>query len=187
MEGEHENVQFVMPPTPPVRKKTSWPTIVLIAIVAFVVGLGISWYVFGRSDEMAGEVPEISSTATSTYIKTDGSNQISAVASSGGNTIVVDNQSAGDSVVIQSVSFENPGWVAIHEERDGVVGNTLGAGWFPAGTSSGVIELLRGTVSGGTYYAVLHGDNGDKLYNYTTDKPITDASGSAIMTKFVAQ
>lgn len=187
MEGEHEDVQFVTPPTRPTRKKASWLAIVLIAIIAFVVGLGASWYVFERDTGINVETPEISDTTTSTYVKTNGGNPISAVASSGGNIIVVNNQSAGYSVVIQSVSFENPGWVAIHEERDGGLGNTLGAGWFPAGENSGTIELLRGTISGGTYYAVLHNDDGNKRYDYKVDTFLTDASGNAIIVKFVAQ
>lgn len=160
--------------------------LVLIALVAFTVGLGVSWYVFGR-DVINNETPEISDTTTSTYIKTNSGNPISAITSSGGNTIIVNNQSAGDSVVVQSVSFENSGWIAIHEERDSGIGNTLGAGWFPAGTSSGTIELLRSTVLGGTYYAVLHNDDGDKLYNYKIDTPLTDSNGNVIMVKFVAE
>lgn len=187
MDGEHEDVQFVTQPTQPTQKKASWPAIILIAIIAFVVGLGASWYVFERDTAVNVETPEISDTTTSTYVKTDGSNPVSAITSSGGNAIITNNQPAGYSVVIQSVSFENPGWVAVHEERDGVAGNTLGAGWFPTGTSSGVIELLRGTISGGTYYAVLHSDNGDKLYDYTTDKPLTDANWSVLMMKFIAK
>lgn len=167
--------------------KTRKGTLVLIAVISFAIGLGLSWYIFGRGDLGQNGAPAISDVTTSSYVKISDNEKVQAVATIGGNSISVKNQISGNQVVLESVSFESDGWVAIHEERDGELGNTLGAGWFPAGTNSGTIDLLRGTVAGGTYYAVLHGDDGDKQYNYKIDKPLTDDSGSMLMVKFSAE
>ena len=157
------------------KKRGGWK-LFLIAVVAFIVGLGISWFIFEppRAGEENGGMADALDTAAPLVLL-------------GSNAIAVNNQPAGSSVLVQMAVFAEPGWVAIHEERDGGLGNTLGAGWFPAGQNSGTIELLRGTVPGGTYYAVLHKDDGDRQYNYKIDAPLTDPEGNALMMKFVAE
>ncbi|TSC66898.1 MAG: hypothetical protein G01um101466_851 [Parcubacteria group bacterium Gr01-1014_66] len=107
-------------------------------------------------------------------------------ASSGANTVTVKDQTAGDRVEIDSVIFAQPGWLVVHEDRNGAPGNILGAQWFGAGTYQGkAVDLLRSTVSGRTYYAMFHADAGDDhQFDHKKDLPIGDSAGNPIMTKF---
>lgn len=102
--------------------------------------------------------------------------------------LAVNNQTSGNHVNVQSVSFPNGGgWVAIHDVAEGEIKNALGAQYFSEGSWSGTVSLLRNTVVGNTYAAVLYGDNGDRQFNLETDKLLTDKNTSqAIMKFFVA-
>lgn len=105
-------------------------------------------------------------------------------ASLGENIIIVTEQPAGNTVAVSLVTVEKESWVAVHEERNGKPGNILGAQLFSAGTNSGVVELLRATDTGKTYYAVLRGDDGDRQFDYTKDLPLTDSTGKEISVPF---
>jgi hypothetical protein len=80
---------------------------------------------------------------------------------------------AGAEVKVQSVTLPVSGWVAIHDYRAGAansIGNVLGAAWFPAGIHENIsVELLRATVAGQKYFAVLHADDGDKIFEIKAD------------------
>ncbi len=103
------------------------------------------------------------------------------------NDISVFTQTAGFRVVISEVAFEQAGWVVIHEDQAGSPGNILGAQRFDAGAySGGAVDLLRGSISGGTYYAMLHQDDGDKVFNHKLDLPILDENERIVMVSFVA-
>lgn len=86
---------------------------------------------------------------------------------------------AGDTVTVPWVSFDAPGWVAIREKGTNgqTFGTTLGATLVDKGTHTNVIvELLRPVLSGGTYFVVLHTDNGDYKYARATD-PVVQVPG----------
>lgn len=110
-----------------------------------------------------------------------------AAAPQGGSLVVVD-QTAGLSVGMSMVSLSQDGWIAIHEKtEDGDMGNILGARRFLEGKYFGsVIDLLRGTESGKTYYAVLHIDDGDSIFDFETEVPARDSSGALIAAQFTA-
>lgn len=149
--------------------------VALIAI-AFLLGFGLGWFVFGKVLPARNEKID------------DGS---SPLVLAGQNTIAIDDQLFGDSVVVKSINLTADSWVAIHEDIGGKPGNILGAAWFPQGTSSGAIELQRPTVDGVTYYAMLHadkqvrGEDGHKIFDYKVDTPMTDETGSPLMIKFM--
>lgn len=153
------------------KKKLGW-----IIVAAFIIGFAISWIVLG----MGSATPEGGdSSATSTE-------SISSPA--GPNALSVANQVSGLTVAIDSVTLENSGWVAIHEERDGGLGNILGAAWIPEGTSENVsIDLLRATAAERSYYAVLHGDNGDRTFDYHIDLPLVSETNAPIAVKFFTE
>jgi len=80
------------------------------------------------------------------------------------------------------------GWVVIHESSNGAPGNILGAQRFDAGAySGGSVELLRDTLAGQTYFAMLHLDNNDKSFDHNTDLPVLDDTERIVMTSFNAQ
>lgn len=110
----------------------------------------------------------------------------SAVNVSAGVALDVLDQMAGSLVIVRSATFVRPGWVAIHEDRDGKPGNVLGAALFDRGTAVGLVELLRRTVAGGLYYAVLHDDDGDHLFEMKEDAILRTTAGEPVLDTFRA-
>jgi len=106
----------------------------------------------------------------------------------GENTLVTSDQSAGDSVLVSLILINADGWVAIHEGGDGDLSPLiLGARRFAAGKYFGErIELLRNTEEGQYYFAVLHADNGDGVFDYETETPLRDGYGDIIKSAFFA-
>lgn len=100
------------------------------------------------------------------------------------NTISVFDQQAGLEVIIEKVILDQSGWVAIHEDADGVPGTILGAQLFGAGEHAGVVELLRGTEEGKLYYAMIHYEDGDRAFNIRKDTPLLDSENRFIMVGF---
>ena len=94
--------------------------------------------------------------------------------------LMVTNQPAGDLAYVSEMQLQENAWIAIREEVNGAPGTILGAGWFPVGTTSGVVELLRPTVADASYYAVIFIDNGNKEFEYKIDTLISD-----ILVKFL--
>lgn len=153
-------------------------TAVWYAVIA-VIGIGLVWFIVARV------VPKYRTNASNSGVPE------SPLVLAGKNTITLDDQLFGDSVTIKSIDLASDSWVAIHEDLDGKPGNILGAAWFPAGVSSGVVELQRPTVDGATYYAMLHadkqprGEDGHKVFDFKVDVPLTDESGEPLMVKFM--
>jgi len=105
----------------------------------------------------------------------------------GGDAIAVSDQAPGSKVTISLVTLIKDGWVVIHADRDGKPGNILGAQRFNAGENQkGEVELLKPTEEGKVYYAMLHADDGDKMFDHTKDTPVADPQGNVIMMRFVA-
>ena len=110
----------------------------------------------------------------------------SDVALSGENAILVRDQKAGLTVDIELVTLENTGWVVIHEDNNGILGNALGAQLFIAGVNSGTVELLRGMEAGRAYHAAIRQDDGDNAFDLTKDLLLSDGKGDPVRVKFIA-
>lgn len=94
-------------------------------------------------------------------------------------------QEAGNTVLLTSVTIETLGWAVVYESRSGQPGNALGAARLDAGSYERVsVPLLRGTIPGQTYFAVLHRDDGDKAFELRDDFPLRDEGGTPIMVSF---
>lgn len=105
---------------------------------------------------------------------------------SNSDLITVAAQKAGMSVKAH-VTFEAPGWVAVHEENAGGIGNVLGANWLPSGEQDVTVDLLRATVAGMTYHVVLYNDDGDRQFDYKKgDANLLDGSKQPIQASFKA-
>src|SRR3989344_1020863 len=98
--------------------------------------------------------------------------------------IDADDQTAGSLVNILTIQLERAGWVAVHEDNNGKLGNVLGAAWFPSGTSRGGVELLRDTMAGNTYHVVLYNDNDNKIFELGTDALIVDDQQNPVLDTF---
>ncbi|TSC78972.1 MAG: hypothetical protein G01um101433_32 [Parcubacteria group bacterium Gr01-1014_33] len=186
--------------------------LVIAGILFFIVGFGVSWFIFGRgrwgmpaSEEKqtqesteASSLNESASGAASLNSETSqmpssqtppapaNPPQATGMISSGKNSVSVSDQVQGHTVKVESVSLEKTAWVVIHEDREGKPGNILGAHRFPAGSGSGEVELLRDTAEGKVYYAMIHTDDGDGTFDYKKDVPLAGSSGAPLMVKFTA-
>ncbi len=163
--------------------------------IAFVVGLLVGagavwiWSVNTKNVEAPEKSDETSKStlATTTSQKPTDTPSTSTATSVSASAVdlEVNNQLSGNHVNITSVTFPSMGgWVVIHEVSEGELGNALGAQYFSEGSWSGTVSLLRNTVVGNTYAAVLYGDNGDRQFTLTTDKPLTDVGTSQVIMKF---
>ncbi len=99
--------------------------------------------------------------------------------------ITTSDQDPGMYVLVGSFALAKDGWVVVHEDSLGSPGNILGARRFAAGTyENGLVELLRATEPNKTYYAMLHRDDGDRLFDHSKDLPVPAADGSLVMARF---
>ena len=165
-----------------------------VAIIWFVVGVVVGGGYVKMGPEIA--MPDI----LKKWVKTDAT---SAVVVAGQNneeekvlvknvtespkTVVVNDQEAGKVVFVSSLNISGSTWVAIHEDLEGEPGRILGARRYDAGISSGDVELLRPTVKGGVYYALLYADDGDRQFDSKLDPQVKDESGKTVMASFVAK
>ena len=111
----------------------------------------------------------------------------SILAGSNGNTVAIDDQSPGTRVTVDSVTLARDGWIVVHEDRGGAPGNILGARRLNTGTEQNFeVELLRPTTEGGVYYAMIHEDDGDRVFDHTRDMPLRNAEGDILFKRFIA-
>lgn len=94
---------------------------------------------------------------------------------SGDSSLVVVDQAAGESVAVTFMDLPEGGWIAIKEVSSSRI---LGAGRFPHGATSGAVELLRATVAGGEYEAIVYEDDGDKMFDHKKDMPVVGLSAA---------
>lgn len=174
---------------------TSTTKLVIMFAVGLLIGGLLIWLVVANKDKALNDDALVEDDDTT--IGTDDENtpitpstpstNPEPVAVGGSNAIEAKDQPAGNMVEVNMITLSVTGWVAIHEDRDGGLGNILGAGRFEPGIYLGEIALLRDTVAGGTYYAVLYQDNGDKVFDKATDAPIKNADEKIIQSMFKAQ
>lgn len=147
---------------------------IIIAIVAALLILG-GWWAFTQSPSPSS--PEDAEAAGG---NADGDSvpiDVSAGPSttSDGEAVSVSDQQAGETVMLDSVTFSETGWVAIRDDR----GWTLGAKRFEPGTYSDVaMTLLRATEAGQRYQALLYIDDGDKQFDFKKEILVTRSDGS---------
>ncbi len=181
-------------------------------VVAFVAGLligGLLVWLFSGSPE--AEAPERISNDTTAAVReaidlggeevgqmTDKPENDTAAlapqttpANPDGFTFSVANQSAGAAVSLgESIQYPSAeGWIAVHEEVGGELGNVLGAARFDTalGLMPKSVELLRATEAGKTYRVVYYNESGDRAFSKREDTPLTRADGSLIEASFTAE
>ena len=99
--------------------------------------------------------------------------------------ILVDAQAAGMSTLIRKVNIPQNGWGGVYEDNMGQPGNALGAARLDAGLHENVtVSLLRATATSASYHAVIHRDNGDRVFSLADDFPIRDANDNPVVTRF---
>lgn len=99
--------------------------------------------------------------------------------------ILIDDQFPGKVVYVSSATLPRNGFVVIHKDQAGKPGAVIGSRYFKKGTNPGTIDLSESTIEGGTYYAMLHGDeDANSTFDATKDLPLNDKSGNPVMRTF---
>lgn len=157
-------------------------------IVGLVIGFfGGSWYftdtvLFWTTKSSDKEKTNI---VSNTPVGSSDNVSSSGITTGGGNSVSVNDQIAGDRVLLETITLQSSGWVVVHEDMEGSLGNALGARRFDPGTyADGYVELLRNTETDKLYYVVLYADDGDKEFNIKTDMQIKNTSGALILDTF---
>lgn len=167
----------------PVAPKSETGTYIVIAIIAFVFGLGSGWLWTQKNVAPSGEIKNSQNTASTSKELgvTPAENLVT------GNSILVKDQTAGIEVAVERVVLTSTAWVVVREDDGaGKPGKILGAQLFDAGVGAGKVELLRGTEAGKTYYAMIYSDNGDRAFDPKLDQPILGSTSQPVMAVFRA-
>lgn len=148
-------------------QNTLWSTLAVIVV------LGVASYFLFFSDEPL--VGEVQNDRITTFTNMEDQNSVG-----------VADQKPGSSVIIAEVNLSEGGFVNIHEDVKGNAGASIGtSGYLSAGTHHNVvIELKRQTREGEKLHAMLHKDNGDKIFREAVDLPVMDEDGDAADTRF---
>ena len=158
-------------------------------VTALIIGLlvGFTAGVFWQERRSGADEKSIAETEKTTEEKSgEVKNTISAAGIVTGSetttaistTFVVPEQVAGNQVTLHGVDATEVMWVAVREEKNGVLGNILGASKVFIGNDQSVtVELLRPTVSGNTYRVVFFRDVGTPDFNHKEDALIPDREG----------
>lgn len=105
------------------------------------------------------------------------------VSTASGETVTVEDQAAGTSVVVADVKITKPSWVAVRDTRKWYPGAT----WLGASQSQVTIPLLRSTEAGKTYEVVIFVDDGDKEFEIHGDALVTSSQGAPVSSTFTAK
>lgn len=158
----------------------------IITVVAILVVMGIAWAITGNEKSPTGTpsntVP--SGTTTNNGGAQTGTTSTTQATFPSGSLVVASPQTAGLTVAISNVVVQVPTWVVIYENYNGQLGNVLGAALFTKDRSSGVVDLLRGTLPGQSYFAGEARDDGDHMFSMVNDPAIRDANGNPITLTF---
>ena len=165
-------------------------------VVGLIVGLVIGWFIGHGSFGVTADSKDVSEENTQEEINSaisaenekisDALFANSSLSQESDSAILVNDQRAGSVVTVASVETDASVWVVVREDKDGVVGNILGASRVDSGASNNiVINLLRPTVVGQTYRIVLFKDDGDSKFDYKIDVPMT-SDGTLISRPFAA-
>ncbi len=147
--------------------------------VGLVVGLG-AYYVWTNKDG-----PTVKQNGDAAYSEEGGNRDADAKVMESKNSVTVGDQFAGFTVTVDKAALDKDGWVVIEEDVDGKPLYLLGASRRDAGSYENIsVELLRNTEEGGTYYAVIYVDDGDKKFDHKIDLLATTADGNPVMDVF---
>ncbi len=156
--------------------------IIIGTVIGFVLGVSTGFAVWGGRGDMDSRLSDTASE--------NASQQTAAVVGAvrTDDTVVVEDQVAGKVVMIAHAKLTEPGWVAVFEDKDGDLGNVLGARDLPAGEYDNFpVPLLRGTTDGATYYVGIYRENGDGQFGYHTDTLMRSPDGEMVGASFVAR
>ena len=147
----------------------TWQWVVTVIVIIILIVLG--YYLFKGNGDTVGTDVTPSPSATDL-------NEI--------NRIVIADQYPGNVVYVSSAQLANGGWVVIHKDNAGTPGAVIGSAYVEKGIAPVKITLTEQTLDGQLYYAMLHSDDGDKIFDVVKDVALKDSRGNVIMKTFRA-
>ncbi len=104
----------------------------------------------------------------------------------GSNAIFISDQRPGSFVTINLVFLEKPGYVIIYNDNRGRPGEIIGSTKLLVKGESGdvVANLVRPSVHGEEFFAVIHEETGDGIFSPNLDTPLRDSDGNIIFMRF---
>ncbi|TSD02713.1 MAG: hypothetical protein Athens071416_526 [Parcubacteria group bacterium Athens0714_16] len=167
------------------NKTNEMKKIIIVGIIFFIVGFLVS-YIFGDGIKNIVSKDNTDPSAQTGETKVFNNKNEIEKTSLGKDTIIVDNQPFGDSIIISKLDLKETVWVTIYEDANGEPGNILGAGVFDAGSfEKQEISLLRSTSGDSTYYVKLLKDDGDRVFDHTKDLSVKNiATKKDLITTF---
>jgi hypothetical protein len=101
------------------------------------------------------------------------------------NSIAVTDQDANSiSIIIDSTTINVPGFIVIHEDVNGIPGKTLAnSKLLTAGTFANE-SIIMTTGPGRYYWAMLHGDDGNGLFDIERDTALKNKADEIVMKRF---
>jgi len=116
--------------------------------------------------------------------------QPSPVATAAGNPLVTihNKEYDGTNVIVEDAFSQGPGWLVIHNQVNGGVGEAIGETHVDNGDNKNIIVKIDPNKATPVMYAMLHKDGGTVgKYEYPgPDEPVYDASGAMITPAFKA-
>jgi hypothetical protein len=165
-----------------------------IFVAGVIVGLIIGWGWFSLGDDTEKVAATDTATKSSSSSETASTQKTNGAATGSVKTTpnvpastaltVPSAQNAGLQVAVSNIAVAVPTWVVIFESSGGKPGNALGAKMFFPGENSGVVELLRATVAGQTYYAGEYIDDGDHIFSKQNDTQVMSVTGAPMFVEF---
>lgn len=190
---QHKPVQ----PTSPnglagrMQKSNSKKTIGIVVAVVVLVALAV-WIFKGTREDIAPSSDSVATSTLDTVAKketTTTATSIKPVATpilttTTSSLVIASPQDAGLQVAVSNITVSALTWVVIYENHNGQPGNALGAALFSADKTSGVVDLLRGTLPGQTYIVGEARDDGDRIFSLQNDPAVRDAQGNPVWVSF---
>lgn len=157
-----------------------------LVVAGVVAGILIGWGITnmqsgGPTGSTATTTPTTNTTGTTATTTTSSG---TPAVSSDPSLLILTPQSAGTEVVVTKAIVSEPTWVVVYESRNGAPGNILGAALFFPERQAGSVQLLRGTVSGQTYFAGKRVDDGDRKFSMDTDNPLKEGGTASMLVQF---
>lgn len=157
-----------------------------VAVGGLVLGLASGYLIWGIDG-----VKKVQKSDVAKKVEQEVEKNQAAVLASIQNTadfIEVSDQPAGKSVFVKKSKLSALGWIAVHENINGELGNVLGARAFTTGDHFDLtVPLLRGTTAGQIYHVGIYKENGDGKFDRKTDTLLRSEDGEMIGGSFVAQ
>jgi len=151
----------------------------IVVLVVLVLIILIAWYAgFWGSSSDSDILP--SGDIVDNVL--DENDSVSGFAKLGSDAIYVTEQRPGKDLVINIVNMASPGYVVIHESKDGVPGAVIGNSALIESTESKNIKvtLSRPAKDGEELIAMLHTEKSVVGFDPAVDLPVRDASNNII-------